>query len=318
MDCFSPALTPLMDRSRAILAPLGVSPPQCLLFEGGTQENRMALALWWAARLNCTRAASPDSSPCLACDACLRIGSQSHSDILAFDGRISNKEDTENPGPVRAFTMDNVRQLKSLLGDAPRDAHRRVVILTGIDHTRAEAANALLKALEEPSPSTVFVLLSPQREQLLPTLVSRSWVLTLPWPHADGPLPPELAPWDEALCRFLQPQGSPYSGCGWLDRTAAKAAVDQPLAISLLMHCQKMLAQALRGSASSASPASAVQSLPPLARFFSRLSPHRRAAAGELLAQAQEALQATVNPARVLDWLVLQLYALQDSPPQGV
>lgn len=309
MDGFNPALTPLMNRSRAILAPLGANPPQCLLFEGGTPQSRMALALWWAARLNCTAdPTTTDNLPCLACDACLRIGSQNHSDILAFDGHISNKEDTENPGPVRAFTMDNVRQLKGLLGDSPRDAKHRVVILTGIDTTRAEAANALLKALEEPSPSTVFVLLSPQREQLLPTLVSRSWVLTLPWPHADAPLPPELAPWDDALCRFLQPKGSPGSGQGWLDRTATKAAVDLDLALLLLMHCQKMLAQALRA------PASAVQSLPPLARFFSYLAAPRRAAAAEVLAQAQEALQATVNPARVLDWLVLQLYALHDSP----
>lgn len=312
MDGFSPALTPLMNRSRAILAPLGASPPQCLLFEGGTQQSRMALALWWAARLNCPHCDTPtplsEAVPCLACESCLRIGSQSHSDILAFDGRISNKEDTENPGPVRAFTMDNVRRLKSLLGDTPRDAKHRVVILTGIDHTRAEAANALLKALEEPSPSTVFVLLSPQREQLLPTLVSRSWVLTLPWPHADAPLPPELVPWNDALCRFLQPHGSPGSGQGWLDRTATKAAVDLDLATTLLMHCQKMLAHALR------SPASATQQLPPLARFFGHLSPPHRAAAAEVLAQAQEALQATVNPARVLDWLVLQLYALHDSP----
>lgn len=317
MDCFSPALSPILDRTRAVLAPLGASPPQCLLLEGGTQQSRMALALWWAARLNCS---ANSAQPCLACDVCQRIGSQNHSDILAFDGRISNKEDTENPGPVRAFTMDNVRHLKSVLGDAPREAKKRVVILTGIDHTRTEAANALLKALEEPSPSTVFVLLCPQREQLLPTLVSRSWVLTLPWPPTDSPLPPELAPWDEALCRFLQVPGTPYSGTGWLERTAAKGAVDLNLAAALLLHCQKMLSQALCASAPSSSPHSSPvtpSTLPPLARFFLYLSPTGRASAEEILAQAQEALQATVNPARVLDWLVLQLYALHNSPPRG-
>lgn len=326
MDCFTPALSVHMERSRDILAPLGNSPPQCLLFEGGTRQSRMALALWWAALLNCPTPPAPPSAPssvsslsaagpCLVCDSCTRIGARNHSDILTFDGGISNKEDMENPGPVRAFTMDNVRQLKSILGDSPRDARHRVVILSGIDHTRGEAANALLKALEEPSPSTVFVLLSPQREQLLPTLVSRSWVLTLPWPchdtaaYADNDI--DLAPWDEALARFLQPSGSPHSGYGWLERTAAKGAVDTELAATLLMHCQKMLSRALCADSVSA------HTLPPLARFFARLDSVRCACAVEALAQAQEALQATVNPARVLDWLVLQLYALQSSPPRG-
>lgn len=336
MDGFGPALGDTMDRLRATLSPLRSAAPQCLLLEGGTPESRMALALWWAALLNCPSAgpkpqtlaaqatappapqpAPPAGQPCLVCDQCSRIAALSHSDILIFDGHISNKEDTENPGPVRAFTMDNVRTLKGLLGDAPHYATRRVVILTGIDHTRAEAANALLKALEEPSPSTVFVLLSPQREQLLPTLVSRSWVLTLPWPHGDTPLPPELAPWDAALCTFLQPPSKPQSGWGWLDRTAARGGVDSPLAHALIMHCQKMLTQALRMADSPPQPVHAAPPQPELARFFLNLSHTQRATAAEVLAESQEALQATVNPARVLDWMVLQLYALYDTPHQG-
>ena len=76
--------------------------------------------------------------------------------------------------------MDNVRGLKSVISDPPHNPGFRVVILAGIETTRTEAANALLKALEEPSPSTLFVLLTPQREQILPTLVSRSFYFTLP------------------------------------------------------------------------------------------------------------------------------------------
>lgn len=347
MDAFGTAMEDTMDRLRATLAPLRSSPPQCLLLEGGSPESRMALAVWWAALLNCQHVGDIGSAPspsvipappptagfphglhdanapaarssapfepCLVCEQCSRIGSQSHSDVLAFDGQISNKEDTENPGPVRAFTMDNVRALKGILGDSPHYATKRVVILTGIDHTRAEAANALLKALEEPSPSTVFVLLSPQREQLLPTLVSRSWVLTLPWPHSNAPLPPELAPWDAALSAFLQPPHDPKSGWGWLDRTAVRGGVDAPLAHALIMHCQKMLAHALR--VASTPPKATTATLPPaLARFFLHLDHSRRATAADVLAEAQEALQATVNPARVLDWMALQLYALHDTP----
>lgn len=321
------ALSPDMARMRTMVGTLGENPPQCLLLEGGTESSRKALALWWAARLNCTHLQPVDADPalvrpCLDCSACTRIASQGHSDILAFDGRISNKDDTENPGPVRAFTMDNVRALKSILGDSPRDARLRVVILMGLGGTRDEAANALLKALEEPSPSTVFILLTPQREQLLPTLVSRSWVLTLPWPLPTG-TPEALLPWEDALARFLQPAGTPGSGCGWLDRTSAKGAVDQELAGGIILQCQKALTMALRQSLSSSATSAQGTSLPPaqgispLVRFFSRLSDAHRAAATELLAQSQEALRSTVNPARVLDWLALQLYARQGSPSQG-
>ena len=58
-------------------------------------------------------------------------------------------------------------ELKQKLRDAPHGQGRRVVLLMGVEQNRSNAANALLKALEEPSPSSCFVLLAAQREQLL-------------------------------------------------------------------------------------------------------------------------------------------------------
>ena len=155
---------------------LGLAPRQVLLLEGGSEEQRLDLARYWAARCNCPQAAHAENgAPCLACPVCLQIASGEYLDLAAYDGRISNREDEENPGLVRAFNMQRVRELKSRLRDAPHGQGRRVVLLMGLSLNRDEAANALLKALEEPSPTTVFVLLAPQREQLLPTLVSRSF-----------------------------------------------------------------------------------------------------------------------------------------------
>lgn len=302
---FDPAFAPGMKRVRDILAPLAEAPPQALLLEGGSEEERAALARWWAALLNCPArregGGAPENAgdglpgPCLRCPDCLQIGAGAHPDVHAFDGRISNKDDEENPGPVRAFNMENVRALKSRLGDAPHGAGRRVVILSGLSLTRDEAANALLKALEEPSATTVFVLLAPQREQLLPTLVSRSWTLTLPWPAADA-VDPSLAPWLDALAGFLA------HGRGWLALTAAKGAVDPALAHHVLLACQKSLAAALSGAPR--------QHAPSTTGYFAALSDAGRAAAGEALARAQEALLCNVNPARVLDWTATQLYSL--------
>ena len=247
---------PAFDRLKEVLNRLGAAPPQVLLLEGGSEAQRRDMALYWATRINCPQA-SATGSPCLACPCCLQTATGEHLDLAAYDGRISNREDEENPGPVRAFNMERVRELKSRLRDAPHGSGRRVVVLAGLSLTRDEAANALLKALEEPSATTVFVLLAPQRETLLPTLVSRSFILTLAWPRRDAPvirLPrlPEPAEeagkkkkdaeperldedqarreWSAELIRFLQ------TGQGWFGRTSQKGAVDRRLGGRVLDH----------------------------------------------------------------------------------
>ena len=228
MDTLLPAIAhAAFDRLKAVLNNLGAAPPQVLLLEGGSEAQRMDTARYWAMRINCPTAGTT-GIPCLACPSCQQIAAGEHLDLAAYDGRISNREDEENPGPVRAFNMERVRELKVRLRDAPHGQGRRVVLLMGLSLTRDEASNALLKALEEPSKTTVFVLLAPQREQLLPTLVSRSFCLTLPWPdcHADDP---EMQPWEDALAQFL------VQGQGFLDKVAGKGAIDASGATRLLL-----------------------------------------------------------------------------------
>lgn len=297
---------PAFDRLRSVLDRLGESPPQVLLLEGGREEERLDLARYWAARCNCPRAlqgrtaaetgqsADSGDSPCLACPVCLQIASGEYLDLAAYDGRISNREDEENPGTVRAFNMQRVRELKSRLRDAPYGQGRRVVLLMGLGLTRDEAANALLKALEEPSPTTLFVLLTPQREQLLPTLISRSFCLTLPWPHSRAE-DTEMRSWEDLLAGFL------LNGQSFLERTAAKGAVDAALAGRLLLSCQKAMSRVL-----ACEPAAR-----PLDAALESLDARGRAVCCQWLAEAQEALQYGVTPARVLEALAARLFSLR-------
>ena len=273
---------------------LGAAPPQVLLLEGGSEAQRMDTARYWAMRINCPTAGTT-GTPCLACPSCQQIAAGEHLDLAAYDGRISNREDEENPGPVRAFNMERVRELKVRLRDAPHGQGRRVVLLMGLSLTRDEASNALLKALEEPSKTTVFVLLAPQREQLLPTLVSRSFCLTLPWPdcHADDP---EMQPWEDALAQFL------VQGQGFLDKIAGKGAIDASGATRLLLCCQKAMSRILSGRHNPARPLDAALVL---------LHGKGRAAACQWFAEAQEALNYGVTPARVLETLAARLFALR-------
>ena len=288
---FAPVMTSAFATLRGELFRLLAQPPQVLLFEGGTEAERTALARYWAALQHCQHLAD---EPCFHCPACVQIADNVHLDVLAYDGRISNKEDEENPSAVRALTIDNMRQLKSRLRDSPHGQGKRVVLLTGMNN-RDEAANALLKVLEEPSATTIFVLLCPQREQLLPTLVSRAWVLTLPWPDTRA-LDPALRPWQDALASFIQ------HGQGWLEKTAQKNAVNPLLAADILLACQKALSQSLSSSVDSLSP--------PLVQLFAAKTIEQRSQAACLIDEAQEALHSNVNPARVLDYLATSLFVL--------
>lgn len=298
VDALLPAISsPAFEHVRRALDLLGNSPPQTLLLEGGTELQRQDAARYWAARLNCPQAPA-GGSPCLACPTCAQVAAGEHLNLAAYDGRISNREDETSPGLVRALTADNVRELKKTLRDKTRDQGHRIVLLSGLEHVlRGSAANALLKALEEPSPFSAFVLLAVQREQILPTLVSRSFCLTLPWPDSRN-IPPDMQPWLDALARFLRNEKSEEAS--FLERTAAKGALDQTSAPALLLCCQKILAQVLAGE----------QAASPLAGIFARMDAEKCSIFSRWLFEAQQALTAGITPARVVEALAMRLFVL--------
>ncbi len=278
---------------------LAASPPQVLLLEGGTAAERLDAAFFWAVALNCPNA-SQSAAPCLACPECLRLLGRTHRDLFLLDG---------SEGSIK---IEEVREVRSILGEAPREAKKRVVILAEAQSLTEAAANAMLKSLEEPRPDTAFILLAPQRERLLPTLVSRSWVLTLAWPASSGTggtaeaeesveASPEAAQtraeWQAALVRFFQ------DGRGLMDRTGSRAIMDAQAARVMLSLLEQALAQALAGQAQGA-----------LAQYFAGLPPNRQRMADSLLAEAQDSLIYTVNPALVAEWLAVHLFLLK---PRG-
>ncbi len=290
-EVFGPVLHERHARSREHLRRLAVAPPQVLLFEGGTVEERTAFGLWWAALLNCERRGEPGHDlahggrgPCLECAACSLIANNELLDLFFFDGREAS------------IKIDEVRGLRATLAEAPRGEGLRVAIFAEAQALGIEAANALLKSLEEPQPSTCFVLSAPQRERLLPTLVSRSFVVTLAWPITRGRPPEDLAPWLEALAAFCA------TGKGWLDRTEKRNNVTPALANRILLETQKALSAALL-----ADPASHHSGL---ATHLAALSPQNLRRCTETLSNAQDALNYTVNPALTLDWLATRFFLI--------
>ena len=270
---FALALDARQERVRAALNKLASDPPQVLILEGGSVAERFSVALWHAARLNCPEG----QPPCLHCPACLQIGANLFHDLYVLDGR---------EGSIK---IETVRELRTILGEAPRGDGKRVVILAEAQSLGVEAANALLKSLEEPRPGVCFLLLAPQRERLLPTLVSRGWVVTLAWPEAGTPSTPELFQWEEALAEFMA------SGQGWLDKTSGKGAVDAALARRIVLSVQKAALHAGRDGG-------------PLGRRLAILPEAGHLHVNDLLAQCQESLDYMVSPPLVLNWLATRLH----------
>ena len=274
-EAFRLALDSRHDRVRTALNALADSPPQVLIMEGGNEDERFSMALWHAARLNCPE----PEAPCLHCPACLQVGAAIFQDLHILDGR---------QGSIK---IETVRELRTVLGVAPHGGGTRVVILAEAQSLGVEAANALLKSLEEPRPGVCFLLLTPQRERLLPTLVSRGWVVTLAWPDAFAPSPADMAEWENALAEAIT------SGRGWFDRTSGKGAVDAPLARRLLTVIQKAQAATLAG-----------RPCGKLGNCLAVLPDAGHLHVGDLVAQAQESLEYGVSPALVLNWLAARLH----------
>ena len=240
-------------------------PPQSIVIEGGDADSRFALSLYWAMRLNCGSGIVKRHGPCGQCPACKQIVNLAFNDLLFFDGR---------EGLIK---VDPVRQQRSTWGQPPNGDGYRVTIFAEAQMFMTEAANALLKSLEEPRPGNVFVLAAPQRERLLETLVSRSWVVTLAWPH-NIENSPEVTEWTTALIAFWQ---------------------TKPLAMQVVLGMQRELREAMSGS--NATPLST-----DLARTYDLRGLRR---IGLVLEQAQDALntQVPVNPAMVLDWVATRM-----------
>lgn len=273
------------ERVTALLRKSFLRPPKVLLLEGGTADERLRTALHWAAGVNCPA----EVKPCHVCALCSRISMGESADVRHLDGREGR------------IGIDAVRELRPLLGQAPRDKGKRVIILGEAQELTPEAANALLKFMEDTDPRNYFMLLAPQRERLLPTLVSRSWVFNLGWTRAhfqdDGPTPqqalihPDADAWVTALAEFLR------TGRGWFARTMVKAAVDRSLVAAMISACRRDLLQAMHQ-----------RPMADLAVIFSAQSdPVIWRSVDLRLQQAESALMAQIAPGLILDWLAVGL-----------
>ncbi|MCL5666635.1 MAG: hypothetical protein M1383_02595 [Patescibacteria group bacterium] len=100
---------------------------------------------------------------------------------LEFAAKILNAEKPESHADFQMLdvegeiTMDLAKEFISRLGFKPFLGERKVAIINNAQNLNLQSSNALLKTLEEPSASTVIILIA--RERMLPTIISRCQVL---------------------------------------------------------------------------------------------------------------------------------------------
>lgn len=128
------------------------------------------LARWLAALVFCS---AKSAKPCGECTACRRVSSNEQPDLLHLQPIEDSKE----------IRIDQVRELAAELALTSHGGGRKVAIITPADKLNRNAANALLKTLEEPSGSALLVLVTGEPSRLPITVLSRCTRLSIPLPH---------------------------------------------------------------------------------------------------------------------------------------
>ncbi|MCY4583584.1 MAG: DNA polymerase III subunit delta', partial [Chloroflexi bacterium] len=133
------------------------------LFAGPAHLGKTTLAVQFAQALNC----DADDSPCGVCPGCTRIAEGNHADVRF----VSLGENTASIG------IEAVRDIINSAHLRPYEGRTRVFIITEADLLTRDAANALLKVLEEPPDDVVLILVGVSLDNLLPTVRSRCQTL---------------------------------------------------------------------------------------------------------------------------------------------
>jgi DNA polymerase-3 subunit delta' len=134
------------------------------LLVGPRHVGKWTLAVNLAQALNC----DGQEVPCGECRTCRRILEGKHADVtpIGLDSRTE-------------IGIDDIRGLQHSANLPPYEGKCKVFIIDEAEYLSTEAANSLLKILEEPPPRVVWLLLAAEEERLLPTITSRCQRLEL-------------------------------------------------------------------------------------------------------------------------------------------
>jgi len=132
------------------------------IIEGAAGIGKKSLAIALASAILCTS----NEPPCFLCSACSRIIKGQHP-----DAHFVSEE--------KSIKVDTIREMLATTSITAYEGGKKIYIINNFHTATEQAQNALLKTLEEPPASVVFLLLADNIEQLLPTVRSRCRTIRL-------------------------------------------------------------------------------------------------------------------------------------------
>ncbi len=199
--------------------------PQALLITGPENVGKMTLARIISNALLCKDAG--DQRPCGVCLACRKFASGNHPDFLPI----------EPEEPAGNLKIEQIRAVERFLALTPNESTHKIALINAFERATVSAANALLKTLEEPPAYAHLILLTPDADLLLPTIVSRSQQINLrplSYTTVEEALRTQWNVPAEQAGHLARISGGRM---GWAIRAATEAAYQQRMDEALTMLC---------------------------------------------------------------------------------
>ena len=148
-----------------------------VLLSGPEDIGKLEFCLAYIQRLNCTNPTLDDHA-CGSCRDCQLFSANTHPDIRL----INANDDDLDKNKVEQVKVDDVRDINQFIMLSRQQGEYKVVCINYAETMNINAANALLKTLEEPPQNSILFLISHRADSLLPTIKSRCqiWKFNLP------------------------------------------------------------------------------------------------------------------------------------------